>query len=192
MPRLGVKKTDNSWPLSENEGYKKGPKAEVPIHMSIELAVNVLEEVPQGTRPRIGAKMGKREEVSRAAYGHPAPQSGLRHSRLSFTVPSQPYYGAVKTWTMFSEAPSQLIRSSQDLGKLSGPILAELHSQHCRQSDSLGLWRPQKIGATWASRAQTGPHCIKVGSGSEMCRGSLSQAHPDPGAFPTPHPQLPG
>lgn len=89
--------------------------------MSIELEVNVLEEVPQGTRPRIRAKMGKREKVSRAAYGHPAPRPGLRHSRLSFTVPSQPYSGAVKMWARSSEAPSQLIGSSQDLGKLSGP-----------------------------------------------------------------------
>lgn len=189
MPRFGVKKTDNSWPLlSENEGVQKG----FPIHMSIELEVNVLEEVPQGTRPRVGAKMGKREKVSRAAYGHPAPRPGLRHSRLSFTVPSQPYDGAVKMWARSSEAPPNSSCLHRIWVNFPGHILAELHSQHCRQTDSLGLWRPQEIGASWASRAQTGPYCIKVGSGSEMCRGSLSQAHPDPGPFPTPHPQLPG
>lgn len=86
---------------------QKGPKAEFPIHMSIELEVNVLEEVPQGTRPRIRAKMGKREKVYRAAYGHPAPQSGLRH-----TLHTQPcvLYGSKPTLLWGCENVGHVLR----------------------------------------------------------------------------------
>lgn len=58
--------------------------------------------------------------------------TGHIHSCLSFTVPSRPHHGAVKTQARLSETLSQLITSSQDLGH----ILAELHSRLCRQTGS--------------------------------------------------------
>lgn len=70
---------------------QKEPNAHFLIHMSIELEVNVLEEIPWGTRPRVGTEMGKREKASRAAYGPPDHSQGSVtgdiHSCLSFTVP---------------------------------------------------------------------------------------------------------
>lgn len=60
--------SEGSWLfLSENEGVQKEPKAHVLTHTSIELEVKVLEEIPWGTRPSVGAKTGRREKASRAA-----------------------------------------------------------------------------------------------------------------------------
>lgn len=55
---------------------QKDPKVWVLIHLSIELGVNVLEEVLGwwGTRPRAGAEIGTVEKVSRADYDHPDQQ----------------------------------------------------------------------------------------------------------------------
>lgn len=110
--------------------------------------------------------MGRREKVSRAAYGRPAPQPGLSHrlhTQLSVLYSPKPTLpqGCENVDQVPRDPhpkPSHLHRSWVNF---LGHILAEFHPQHCRLTDSLGLWRPQEIRAAWVSRTQTGLHGIR-------------------------------
>lgn len=79
---------------------QKEPTAQSLIHMSIELDVNVLEELPLGTGPRVGAKMGRErspELPMEILINNQGSATGYIHSCLSFTVPRRPHHGAVTT-----------------------------------------------------------------------------------------------
>lgn len=83
---------DVSWPfLSENEERKKRAQSPLPDSHEHRAEIDVLEEIPWGTRPRVGAEMERREKASRAAYGPPDHSQGSVtgdiHSCLFFTVP---------------------------------------------------------------------------------------------------------
>lgn len=67
----------------------KEPTVQSLIHMNMELEENVLEELPLGAGPRVGAKMGKKEKVSRAACGHPDEQQGQPQVTHTAVCPSQ-------------------------------------------------------------------------------------------------------